>query len=31
MTILGGGLEKLSGGRMEQVLEKATSNVLKSV
>ena len=31
MTILGSGLEKLSGGRMEQILERATNNVFKSV
>lgn len=31
MNILGGGLEKLSGGRMEKTLEKMTSNVFKSL
>lgn len=31
MNILGGGLEKLSGGRMEKTLEKMTSNLLKSL
>lgn len=31
MNLLGGGLEKLSGGRMEKTLEKLTSNVFKSV
>lgn len=31
MNILGGGLEKLSGGRMEKTLEKLTSNLLKSL
>ena len=31
MSILGSGLEKLSSGRMEKVLEKLTNNILKSV
>lgn len=31
MNILGGGLEKLSGGRMEKTLEKMTNNVFKSL
>lgn len=31
MNILGGSLEKLSGGRMEKTLEKMTSNILKSL
>lgn len=31
MNILGGGLEKISGGRMEKTLEKITSNVFKSL
>ena len=31
MNILGNGLEKLSGGRMEQTLQKMTSNVFKSL
>lgn len=31
MNILGSGLEKLSGGRMEKTLEKMTSNVFKSL
>lgn len=31
MNILGSGLEKLSGGRMERTLEKLTSNVFKSL
>ena len=31
MTLLDGGLEKLSGGRMEKTLEKLTNNVFKSV
>ncbi|WP_343253437.1 Na/Pi cotransporter family protein [Ligaoa zhengdingensis] len=31
MNLLGGGLEKLSGGRMEKILESLTNNVLKSV
>lgn len=31
MNILGGGLEKLSGGRMEKTLEKMTSNIFKSL
>lgn len=31
MNILGGGLEKLSGGRMEKTLEKMTSNLFKSL
>lgn len=31
MSVMGGGLEKLSGGKMERALEKLTSNVFKSV
>lgn len=31
MNILGSGLEKLSGGRMEKTLEKMTSNIFKSL
>lgn len=31
MSLLGDGLEKVSGGRLEQTLEKLTNNVLKSV
>lgn len=31
MNQLGGGLEKLSGGRLEKTLEKLTSNIFKSV
>lgn len=31
MNLLGGGLEKLSGGRLEKTLEKLTSNIFKSV
>lgn len=31
MNILGSGLEKLSGGRMEKTLEKMTNNVFKSL
>lgn len=31
MTQLGSGLEKLSGGRMEQILEGVTNNIFKSV
>lgn len=31
MNVMGGGLEKLSGGRLESVLEKLTSNLLKAV
>lgn len=31
MTMLGAGLEKLSGGRMEQTLEKLTKNIFMSV
>ena len=29
MSMLGSGLEKLSGGRLEQTLEKLTNNVFK--
>lgn len=31
MQVMGGGLEKLSGGRLERILEKLTSNPLKAV
>lgn len=31
MSTMGSGLEKLSGGRLERILEKLTNNVLKSV
>ncbi len=31
MSVMGGGLEKVSGGRLEQLLEKLTSNPLKAV
>lgn len=31
MTILGNGLERLSGGRLERTLERMTSNLLKAV
>ncbi len=31
MTVLGGGLEKISSGRMEKILESLTNNILKSV
>lgn len=31
MSMLGSGLEKLSGGRMEKTLEKLTSSTLKSL
>ena len=31
MTIMGEGLTKLSGGRLERILEKLTSNPLKAV
>lgn len=31
MSVMGGGLEKLSGGRLERLLEKLTSNPLKAV
>ena len=31
MSMLGSGLEKLSGGRMERTLEKLTKNVFMSV
>lgn len=31
MSMLGSGLEKLSGGRLEQTLEKLTNNVFKGV
>ena len=31
MTIMGDGLTKLSGGRLERILEKLTSNPLKAV
>ena len=30
MSVMGGGLEKVSGGRLEQLLEKLTSNPLKA-
>ena len=31
MTVLGGGLEKISSGRMEKILESLTNNIFKSV
>lgn len=31
MNVMGGGLEKVSGGRLERILEKLTSNPLKAV
>ena len=31
MEVMGGGLSKASGGRMERILEKMTVNVLKAV
>ena len=31
MNVLGSGLERMSGGRLEQILEKLTSNPLKAV
>ena len=31
MNVMGGGLEKLSGGKLERLLEKLTSNPLKAV
>ena len=31
MNVMGGGLEKVSGGRLEQILEKLTSNPIKAV
>lgn len=31
MSVMGGGLEKLSGGRLERLLEKLTSNPIKAV
>lgn len=31
MNLLGNGLEKFSGGRLERTLEKMTNNVIKSV
>ena len=31
MSVMGGGLEKLSGGRLELLLERLTSNPLKAV
>lgn len=31
MSIMGGGLEKISGGKLERILEKLTSNPLKGV
>lgn len=31
MNVMGGGLEKLSGGKLERILEKLTSNPLKAV
>ena len=31
MSVMGGGLEKLSGGRLERILEKLTSNPIKAV
>lgn len=31
MSVLGSGLEKISSGRMEKILEKLTSNIFKSV
>ena len=30
MSAMGSGLEKLSGGRLERILEKLTNNVLKT-
>ena len=31
MNVMGGGLERLSGGRLERILERLTSNPLKAV
>ena len=31
MHILGAGLEKISGGKMEKILEKLTNNIIKAV
>lgn len=31
MNVLGSGLEKISGGKMEKILEKLTNNILKAV
>ncbi len=31
MNVMGGGLEKLSGGKLERLLERLTSNPLKAV
>ncbi|MBP0981804.1 MAG: hypothetical protein J5968_06325, partial [Oscillospiraceae bacterium] len=31
MTVMGNGLEKLSGGKMEKALEKLTGHILSSV
>ena len=31
MSVMGSGLEKLSGGRLERLLERLTSNPLKAV
>ena len=31
MNVMGGGLEKLAGGRLEQILEKLTANPIKAV
>ena len=31
MNVLGSGLEKISGGKMEKILEKLTSNIFKAV
>ena len=31
MNVMGGGLEKVSGGKLERILEKLTSNPLKAV
>ena len=30
MNVMGGGLERLSGGRLERILERLTSNPLKA-
>ena len=31
MTMLGSGLEKVAGGKLEQIMQKLTSNIFKSV
>ena len=31
MNVLGSGLEKISGGKMEKILEKLTNNIFKAV